>query len=92
MRKYLFGTGMFGVLLGGVTLLRALRDNAPFTWRVALAWVSWAITLTLAIGAIVDIRRAETGRLVAPDSPVAGQESKLFERRLVRKRRDARTK
>jgi hypothetical protein len=84
MRKYLFGTGMFGVIMGGVALLRAIRGNAPFTWRVALAWLSWGISLALAVGAVVDIRRAESGRVVAPDSPVAGQEDKLLRKRLRR--------
>ncbi|MFH8250279.1 hypothetical protein ACH3VR_07935 [Microbacterium sp. B2969] len=87
MRKYLFGTGLFGVILGGVGLLRAVRGNAPFTWRVALAFVSWAISLTLAIGTIIDIGRAERGHVVDPDSPIAGQEERLLQKRLVRKRR-----
>jgi hypothetical protein len=82
MRKYLFGTGLFGAVMGGVTLLRAVRHDAPFTWRFALAWVSWGISLALAIGAIVDVRRAESGRIVAPDSPVAGHEDKLLRKRL----------
>ncbi|WP_243074671.1 hypothetical protein [Microbacterium sp. SS28] len=84
MRKYLFGTGLFGVIMGGVALLRALRNNAPFTWRVALAWVSWGISLALAVGAILDVRRAGRGGLVAPDSPIAGQEDKILRKRLAR--------
>lgn len=90
MRKYLFGTGLLGAITGGVTLLRALRNNAPFTWRVALAWLSWAISLALAIGAIIDVRRAETGRHIDADSPVAGKETKLAERRTLRKIRESR--
>lgn len=82
MRKYLFGTGLFGVIAGGITLLRALQNNAPFTWRVALAWVSWAISLVLAIGAIFDVRQAERGGVVGPDSRIAGREDKLLKKRL----------
>ena len=82
MRKYLFGTGIIGAVTGGLTLLRALRDDAPFTWRTALAWLSWGITLALAIGAIVDTRRASRGALIAADSPVHGKEQKLLTRRL----------
>jgi hypothetical protein len=83
MRKYLFGTGMFSAILGGFTLLKALRNNdEPFTWRTALAWVSWGITLALAVGAVVDTRRASTGHLVAGDSPASGDETKLVKRRL----------
>lgn len=84
MRKYLFGTGLISAVTGGVTLLRGLRDNEPFTWRTALAWLSWGITLALAIGAVVDTRRASRGKLVADDSPVSGDEQKLLKRRLQR--------
>lgn len=84
MRKYVFGTGIIGALTGGMTLLRALREKEPFTWRTALAWLSWAITLALAIGAIVDIRRAGAGHLAPADSPVAGHEKKYLKDHLER--------
>lgn len=82
MRKYLFGTGLLTAFTGGLTLLRALRENEPFTWRVALAWASWGISLALAIGAVVDVRRASRGELIANDSPVHGREKKLLKRRI----------
>ena len=84
MRKYLFGTGIITAFTGGMTLLRALRENEPFTWRTALAWLSWGISLALAIGAIVDVRRASRGGLIANDSPVHGREKKRLKRRLER--------
>ncbi|MGV9193320.1 hypothetical protein ACQ143_03135 [Microbacterium sp. MC2] len=77
MRNYVFGTGIVSAATGGLALLRALREGEPFTWRVALAWVSWGITLALAIGAIVDTKRARRGELVAGDSPISGKEPKL---------------
>lgn len=82
MRKYLFGTGIITAVTGGLTLLRGLRENEPFTWRMALAWLSWGISLALAIGAVVDVRRASHGRLIAEDSPVHGKEKKLLKRQL----------
>lgn len=83
MRTYLFGTGLIGSITGGFTLLKALRNSdEPFTWRTALAWLSWGISLALTIGAIVDTRRASRGGLVAGDSPVSGDEKKLLARRL----------
>ena len=88
MRKYLLSTGIVGVFTGGAALLRAARGNAPFTWRIALAWLSWIISLTLALGAINDIRRAQSGRILSADSPFAGQEAMLLARR--QKRRDRR--
>ncbi len=82
MRKYLFGTGIISAVIGGLTLLRALREGERFTWRTALAWLSWGITLLLAVGAIVDTRRASTGHLVPADSPVSGKETKLLKQRV----------
>lgn len=82
MRKYLFGTGIIGAVMSGLTLMRALREGERFTWRTALAWLSWGITLVLAIGAIVDTRRASTGHLAPADSPVSGRETKLLKQRL----------
>jgi hypothetical protein len=84
MRKYLFGTGLLGAITGGVTLLRGLRNDAPFTWREALAWLSWAISLVLAIGAIVDLRNARHGKLAPRDSPVSGHEGQILANRLKR--------
>jgi hypothetical protein len=79
MRKYLFGTGMFSAVVGGVTLLKGLRNSdEPFTWRTALAWLSWGITLALAIGTVVDTFRAGRGHLVPSDSRVSGEEQKLL--------------
>ncbi|GAB2853546.1 hypothetical protein ACFQ0P_15585 [Microbacterium insulae] len=86
MRKYLFGTGLVTAISGGLTLLRSLREDAPFTWRTALGWLSWAISVALVIGAIVDVRRASKGRTIDPDSPVHGQEDKLMKDRARRKR------
>jgi hypothetical protein len=84
MRTYDFGTGIISAVTGAVTLRRGLREGERFTWRTALAWLSWGITLALAIGAIVDTRRATRGHLVAGDSPVAGDEKKLLKDRIQR--------
>lgn len=73
--RYVFSTGLFGAVTAGLTLLRGSRD-APFTWRAVLAWISWGITLALAIGAVIDTRRDEKGIAVASDSPLASEQSK----------------
>lgn len=86
MRKYLFGTGLLTAITGGLSLLRSMREDAPFTWRTGLAWLSWAISVALVVGAIVDVRRASTGHVIDPDSPVHGQEQKLMNDRARRKR------
>ncbi len=86
MRKYLFGTGLLTAITGGLTLLRGLREDAPFTWRSALGWLSWAISVALVVGEIADVRRASTGHAFDPDSPVHGQEKKLMRDRARRHR------
>lgn len=73
--NYLFGTGLIGAITAGRTLLRGSREE-PLTWRAALAWLSWGITLALAIGAVVDTRRAKQGKPVAHDSPVYAKQQK----------------
>lgn len=73
--RYLFSTGLIGAITAGMSLLRGTRE-APVTWRAVLAWASWGITLALAIGAIVDMRRDEHGEAVAFDSPLASKQSK----------------
>ncbi|GAA5149424.1 hypothetical protein GCM10025768_12640 [Microbacterium pseudoresistens] len=75
MRNYVFASGLFSAVTGGISLLRGSRD-APITWRAVLAWISWGITLALSIGAIVDMRRDQKGVPVAPDSPVADTQEK----------------
>lgn len=73
--RYLFGTGLIGAITAGVALLRGTRD-APITWRAVLAWLSWGITLALAVGAAIDLSRERRGILVAPDSPRAAKQAK----------------
>jgi hypothetical protein len=86
MRKYLFGTGLVTAIIGGLTLLRGLRSEETFTWRTALAWVSWGISLTLAIGSVIDTRRAARGKLIPTDSPAYDKDEnkKQFRKRLRR--------
>jgi hypothetical protein len=84
MRKYLFGTGLISAITSGLTLLRALRSDEPFTWRTALAWLSWGISLALAIGALVDTRRASRGHPIPDDSKISGKEAKLLRKRINR--------
>lgn len=84
MRKYLFGTGLISAFTSGLTLLRALRSDEPFTWRVGLAWLSWGISVALAVGAVVDTRRASKGHPIPNDSKVSGKEKNLLKKRLTR--------
>lgn len=79
--RYLFGSGLIGAITAGLSLLRGTRD-APITWRAVLAWISWGITLALAIGAVVDMRRDANGITVAADSPLAPKQNKRADKQL----------
>lgn len=57
---YIFGTGIIGAITAGLSLLRGSREE-QWTWRTALAWLSWGITLALSIGAIGDLYRERRG-------------------------------
>ncbi|WP_261164379.1 hypothetical protein [Microbacterium sp. Marseille-Q6965] len=83
MRKYVAGTGIVGAVLSGISLLRGAGEQ-PFTWRVALQWLSWAITFALAIGMVRDIRRASRGQMVPDDSPIRGKESRYYHPRAAK--------
>lgn len=87
--RYLFSTGLIGALTAGYSLLRGTRET-PITWRALLAWASWGITLALAIGAAVDMRREEKGVVVDPDSPLAAAQEKRLKKDA--KRRDKQLK
>jgi hypothetical protein len=82
MRAYLFGSGIISAFTSGLTLLRAIRSGEPFTWRTGLAWASWAISLALAVGSIVDTRRARRGKPISGDSKMAGKEGEQLRKRL----------
>jgi hypothetical protein len=86
LRKYLSGTGLIGTLTSGYALLRGANAQ-NFTWRTALGWVSWSITLALTIGTILDIRKASRGRPISDDSPIKGRESKYYSPRDAEKDR-----
>lgn len=77
--RYLFSTGLFGAVTTGASLIRGTRET-PITWRAVLAWASWGITLALAIGAAVDMRREERGVEVAVDSPLASVQTKRMKK------------
>jgi hypothetical protein len=91
--NYLTGTGLLGAIMSGVSLLRGSRET-KITWRVALGWLSWAITFALAIGAVIDTRRYNHGKPVAEDSPLyakqqkdISKQEKNFNKELKRSRR-----
>ena len=52
MRKFIFSTSVLGSLFGGVGVVQATR-NGPRDWRLILMWVSWGLTVAIAVGTVV---------------------------------------
>lgn len=77
--RYLFSTGLIAAISAGVSLLRGTRQE-PITWRSGLSWLSWAITMALAVGAAVDMNRERRGKRVDADSPQSVKKSKKAQR------------
>ncbi|KJQ53040.1 hypothetical protein [Microbacterium sp. SA39] len=77
--RYLFSTGLIAAISAGISLLRGTRQE-PITWRAALSWVSWGITMALAVGAVVDMNRERRGVLVDADSPQSVKKSRKAQR------------
>lgn len=51
MRKYLFNGAVIGSIVGAWGVLQTTR-NGPRDWRLILQWVSWGMTLAVAIGTV----------------------------------------
>lgn len=78
MRKYLFGTGIIGAVTSGMALLRGVRGE-QFTWRTAIALLSWGLTLALAIGTMFEVRKeSRDAEYVIPEA--SKEEAKLIKR------------
>ena len=52
MRKYIFSGTVLSALFGGLSTVQATRKG-PRDWRLALMWVSWGITVAIAVGTVI---------------------------------------
>lgn len=52
MRKFIFSSSVIAALFGGWSTLQATRQG-PRDWRLVLMWLSWGISLAIAIGTVV---------------------------------------
>ena len=78
MRKYFSGTGVHSVITSAIALLKGMRGQ-KFTWRTAIAWLSWALMLAMSIGILSENRQAARGFVV--DHPEQSKE----ERKLLKR-------
>jgi hypothetical protein len=53
MRKFILNSSILGALFGGVGVVQATR-NGPRDWRLILMWISWAATVAVAVGTVVE--------------------------------------
>jgi hypothetical protein len=56
MRRFLFNGGVLGALFGGISAVRQTAKG-PRDWRLALIWLGWGISVTLAVLAVRDEAR-----------------------------------
>jgi hypothetical protein len=52
MRKFIFNGAVLGAVFGGWSVVQSTRKG-PRDWRLALSWVSWGITMALAIDSVI---------------------------------------
>ena len=50
MRKFIFNTTLLSALFGGWGTVQATRKG-PRDWRLALMWISWGLTVAIAVEA-----------------------------------------
>lgn len=59
MRKFIFNGKVLSAVFGAVSLIQTTRKGTR-DWRIALMWISWVLTLTVAIGtAVIESKQAK---------------------------------
>lgn len=53
MRKFIFSGTLISAILGGWSAFKTTRTG-PRDWRLALMWISWAATVAIAVGTILE--------------------------------------
>lgn len=52
MRKYILNTSIISSIVGAVGVVQTTRKG-PRDWRLILMWISWGITVALAVGSVM---------------------------------------
>jgi len=53
VRKFIFSSSVISAMFSGWSTLQITRQG-PRDWRLALMWISWALSLAIAIGTVLD--------------------------------------
>lgn len=56
MRRFLFNGAVLGAAFSAVGVVNATRTG-PRDWRLALMWVSWGISVAIAVGTVIEENR-----------------------------------
>ncbi|UYN82511.1 MAG: hypothetical protein KIT89_06995 [Microcella sp.] len=65
MRKFLFNGAVLGAAFSAIGVINQTRTG-PRDWRLALMWVSWGISVAIAVGSVIEESR-ETDLLELDD-------------------------
>ncbi len=57
MRKFIFNGAVLGAAFSAVGVINATRTG-PRDWRLALMWVSWGISVAVAVGSVLEEARS----------------------------------
>ena len=57
MRKFIFSGTLISAVIGGWGTLQTTRKG-PRDWRLILMWVSWVITVVIAVDSVLERSRA----------------------------------
>lgn len=53
MRRFIFNTSVIGALFGVFGVIQTSR-RGPRDWRLGLAWLSWGLTVAIAVGTVIE--------------------------------------
>lgn len=58
MRRFIFNTSVLSSVVGVWSVIQSTR-RGPRDWRLIAMWVSWGLTVAVAVGTVV--KEAQTG-------------------------------
>lgn len=53
MRRFVFNSSVLSSLFSALGVVQATRKG-PRDWRLILMWVSWAISVAIAVGTVIE--------------------------------------
>lgn len=56
VRRFIFNTSILSALFGVWGVVQATRKG-PRDWRLVLLWISWGITVAVAVGTVIEQSR-----------------------------------